>query len=77
MPSDRNIIRFVPRPDQLTWTFGGQAAALSIQPGDILDLFTEDAFGGWYVCRRRPCWRSRRRAPRAYRAQDRVLVERE
>jgi acetamidase/formamidase len=39
-------IRFVPRADQYAWTFGGQAAVLRIRPGDVLDLFTEDAFCG-------------------------------
>lgn len=40
------ITRFVPTEDQYSWTFGGYDPVLRIRPGDVLDLFTEDAFGG-------------------------------
>ena len=40
------VTRFVPTPDQFAWTFGGCEPAMRIQPGDVLDLYTEDAFGG-------------------------------
>ena len=40
------ITRFVPTEDQFAWTFGGCEPVMRIQPGDVLDLFTEDAFGG-------------------------------
>jgi acetamidase/formamidase len=46
MTSDLAITRFVPTEDQYAWTFGGCAPVMRIQPGDVLDLFTEDAFGG-------------------------------
>jgi acetamidase/formamidase len=38
--------RFVPTPDQYAWTFGGREPIMRVQPGEILDLYTEDAFGG-------------------------------
>jgi amidase len=41
-----NIIRFVPTVEQYAWTFGGCEPVMKIRPGDVLDLFTEDAFGG-------------------------------
>ena len=40
------ITRFVPTKDQYSWTFGGYAPVMRVRPGDVLDLFTEDAFGG-------------------------------
>jgi acetamidase/formamidase len=40
------ITRFVPREDQYAWTFGGCDAVLRVRPGDVLDLYTEDCFGG-------------------------------
>ncbi|MDQ6795494.1 MAG: acetamidase/formamidase family protein [Chloroflexota bacterium] len=40
------ITRFVPTEDQYSWTFGGYAPVKRVRPGDVLDLFTEDAFGG-------------------------------
>ena len=41
-----NIKRFVPTPEQLVYTFGGNAPVMTVAPGAILDLFTEDALGG-------------------------------
>ena len=38
--------RFVPTPDQYAWTFGGCEPVMRVQPGEVLDLYTEDAFGG-------------------------------
>jgi acetamidase/formamidase len=40
------ITRFVPTPEQFAWTFGGYEPIRRIRPGDVLDLYTEDAFGG-------------------------------
>ena len=40
------ITRFVPTPDQFAWTFGGVEPIMRVRPGDVLDLYTEDAFGG-------------------------------
>lgn len=39
-------VEFVPRRDQLCWTFGGVEPVLQIDPGTTLKLWTEDAFGG-------------------------------
>jgi acetamidase/formamidase len=44
--SQTAITRFVPTADQFAWTFGGCEPLMRIRPGDVLDLFTEDAFGG-------------------------------
>jgi acetamidase/formamidase len=41
-----SVTRFEPTPDQYAWTFGGYEPVMRIRPGDILDLYTEDAFGG-------------------------------
>ena len=38
--------RFVPTPEQFAWTFGGCEPVMRIKPGEILDLYTEDAFAG-------------------------------
>ena len=38
--------RFVPTPDQYAWTFGGCEPVMRVQSGEILDLYTEDAFAG-------------------------------
>jgi acetamidase/formamidase len=38
--------RFVPSEDEYAWTFGGYPPVLRLRPGELLDLFTEDAFGG-------------------------------
>jgi acetamidase/formamidase len=40
------VTRFEPTPDQYAWTFGGYEPVMRIRPGDVLDLYTEDAFGG-------------------------------
>jgi acetamidase/formamidase len=40
------VTRFVPTPDQYAWTFGGCEPVMRVRPGDVLDLYTEDAFGG-------------------------------
>ena len=46
MTSEIAITRFVPSEDQWAWTFGGYEPVRQVRPGDVLDLFTEDAFGG-------------------------------
>ena len=40
------VTRFVPTPEQYAWTFGGCEPIMRVRPGDVLDLYTEDAFGG-------------------------------
>jgi acetamidase/formamidase len=46
MTTQPTTTRFVPTPDQYAWTFGGCEPVMRVQPGEILDLYTEDAFGG-------------------------------
>jgi len=41
-----SLTRFVPTPEQYAWTFGGCDPVMRVHPGDVLDVFTEDAFGG-------------------------------
>jgi amidase len=44
--SQTAVTRFVPTRDEFAWTFGGREAIMRVRPGEILDLFTEDAFAG-------------------------------
>lgn len=46
MATSPTITRFVPTEDQYAWTFGGCEPVRRVQPGEILDLYTEDCFGG-------------------------------
>ncbi|MEK6719692.1 MAG: acetamidase/formamidase family protein [Chloroflexota bacterium] len=46
MAEQRSITRFVPAEDQYAWTFGGYDPVMRVKPGDVLDLYTEDCFGG-------------------------------
>jgi len=46
MTATTAITRFVPTPEQYAWTFGGYEPVKRIRPGELLDLFTEDAFAG-------------------------------
>ncbi|MFL5778696.1 MAG: acetamidase/formamidase family protein [Chloroflexota bacterium] len=44
--ADSTITRFVPAEAQYAWTFGGVDPVLRVRPGDVLDVWTEDAFCG-------------------------------
>ena len=46
MTTQPTVTRFVPTADQFAWTFGGCEPVMHVQPGDVLELFTEDAFAG-------------------------------
>jgi acetamidase/formamidase len=46
MTTQTAITRFIPTPEQYAWTFGGCEPVMRIQPGQLLELYTEDAFGG-------------------------------
>jgi acetamidase/formamidase len=35
-----------PKPEDYSYTFGGRSPLLSVKPGDIVELSTEDCFGG-------------------------------
>src|SRR5438477_873121 len=41
-----SVISYRPEPAEFAWTFGGVAPVLKVAPGDVLELWTEDAFGG-------------------------------
>ncbi len=40
------VISYRPEPSEFAWTFGGAPPVLKVDPGDVLELWTEDAFGG-------------------------------
>ncbi len=39
-------IRYIPKHEELTYTFGGQKAVMNIKPGTILESWTEDCYDG-------------------------------
>ncbi|MFI6294401.1 acetamidase/formamidase family protein [Nonomuraea sp. NPDC050790] len=41
-----NIHSHRPAPDELSYTFGGRAPVAEVGPGTLLELYTEDCFGG-------------------------------
>jgi amidase len=41
-----DVVRYRPAAADLAYTFGGRGAVARIKPGDILDTYTEDCFGG-------------------------------
>src|SRR5256885_8313293 len=41
-----NVVTYRPDPAEFAWTFGGVAPVAKVKPGDVLELWTEDAFGG-------------------------------
>jgi acetamidase/formamidase len=41
-----NVISYRPEPEELSYTFGGRPAVGKVRPGTILELYTEDCFGG-------------------------------
>jgi acetamidase/formamidase len=44
--TDPQVVAFTPQPAQYAWTFGGAAPVMRVQPGAILELWTEDCFAG-------------------------------
>jgi acetamidase/formamidase len=44
--SDLEVVSFRPERDQFAWTFGGVAPVKRIKTPVVLEVFTEDAFGG-------------------------------
>ena len=40
------MIAYRPEADQFAWTFGGAAPVMRVQPGSVLELWTEDCFAG-------------------------------
>lgn len=41
-----NVITYRPDPSEFAWTFGGAPPVLKVDPGYVMELWTEDAFGG-------------------------------
>lgn len=41
-----NVVSYHPSPEEYSYTFGGRPAVGTIQPGTIVELFTEDCFAG-------------------------------
>jgi amidase len=41
-----DVVSYRPEPAEYAWTFGGRSAVLTVQPGTVVELFTEDCFGG-------------------------------
>src|SRR5947208_1686336 len=41
-----NVISYRPDPSGFACTFGGVPPVLKVNPGDVMELWTEDAFGG-------------------------------
>ena len=41
-----DTVSYRPDPSEFAWTFGGVKPVRSVKPGTVLELWTEDAFGG-------------------------------
>jgi hypothetical protein len=41
-----DVLSYRPGPGELCWTFGGVPPVRRVRPGTVLELWTEDAFGG-------------------------------
>src|SRR2546423_12346108 len=44
--ADLTVVGYRPEPEEFAWTFGGVPPVRKVRPGDVLELWTEDAFGG-------------------------------
>ncbi len=40
------VVAYRPDPSEFAWTFGGVRPVRTVKPGTVLELWTEDAFGG-------------------------------
>src|SRR5207247_2222851 len=45
-PRVMDAVTYRPDPSEFAWTFGGVKPVRSVKPGTVLELWTEDAFGG-------------------------------
>lgn len=41
-----SVVSYRPDPSEFAWTFGGVPPVRTVRPRDVLELWTEDAFGG-------------------------------
>ena len=46
MTGSVDVVSFRPEPSQFAWTFGGVDPIMRVAPGTVMELWTEDAFGG-------------------------------
>ena len=44
--ADLNVVSYRPEPSEFAWTFGGVAPVGKVKPGDVLEVWTDDCFGG-------------------------------
>ena len=44
--SEQEVLTYRPEPSEFAWTFGGVPPARRVRPGAVMELWTEDAFGG-------------------------------
>jgi acetamidase/formamidase len=44
--SGLEVVTYRPEPAEFAWTFGGVPPIRSVKPGTVMELWTEDAFGG-------------------------------
>ena len=44
--SELEVVSFRPDPGQFSWTFGGVPPVMTVAPGTVMRLWSEDAFGG-------------------------------
>jgi len=41
-----NVVSFRPERSDYAWTFGGVDPVMKVKPGDVLEIWTDDCFGG-------------------------------
>jgi acetamidase/formamidase len=44
--ADLNVVTYRPERAEYAWTFGGATPVMKVKPGDVLELWTDDCFGG-------------------------------
>jgi amidase len=44
--ADLNVVSYRPHRSEYAWTFGGVEPVMKVRPGDVLELWTDDCFGG-------------------------------
>jgi acetamidase/formamidase len=44
--ADLNVVAYRPDRSEYAWTFGGVEPLMKVRPGDVLELWTDDCFGG-------------------------------
>ncbi len=44
--ADLNVVTYRPERSEYAWTFGGVEPVMKVRPGDVVELWTEDCFGG-------------------------------